>query len=154
MERLHEEMRVIGRRSFGIDEPAKLLQHVRTAPVYRFGSEQEILDYARAAVERGKAAVPEAFGFVPEAEVVVRPYPEYLKRTGGGMYTSASPDGSVPARYEIGTYDPKSLGRAGIEAIAFHETYPGHHLQRAVALEQQGLHPALRHLWISGTGEG
>jgi uncharacterized protein (DUF885 family) len=154
MERLHEEMRGIGGRSFGIDDPAKLIQYIGSAPSYRFDSEQEILDYARAAVERGKAAAPEVFGFVPEAEVVVMPYPDYLKHTGAGMYTSASPDESMPARYEIGTYDPKSLGRAGIEAIAFHETYAGHHLQRAVAQERQGLHPALRYLWISGTGEG
>jgi uncharacterized protein (DUF885 family) len=154
MERLHEEMRVIGGRSFGINEPTKLLQHVRTAPAHRFSSEQEILAYARAAVERGRAAAPEVFGIIPEAEVVVVPYPAYLKLTGAGLYTSGSPDGSLPARYEIGTYDPKNLGRAGVEAIAFHETYPGHHLQRAVALEQPGLHPALRYLWISGTGEG
>jgi len=154
MERLHEEMRGIGGRSFGMNDPAEFLQHIRSAPSYRFDSEQEILDYARAAVERGKAAAPEVFGILPETEVVVMPYPVHLKLTGAGMYTSGSPDGSEPARYEIGTYNPKSLGTAGIEAVAFHETYPGHHLQQAVALEQQGLHPALRYLWISGTGEG
>jgi len=154
MERLHEEMRIIGRRSFGIDEPADLLQHVGTAPDYRFASEQEILDYAQAAIERGKAAVPDSFGFVPKAEVVVKPYPEYLSRTGGGQYSSGSPDGSQPATFEIGTHDPKSLGRAEIEATAFHETYPGHHLQSAVALEGHGLHPALRYFFFNGTGEG
>ena len=93
MERLHEEMRVIGHRSFGIDDPKELLEHVRTDPAYRFGSEQEILDYARAAVERAKVAVPDWFGFVPEAAVVVKPYPEYLKRTGAGQYDLGSPDG-------------------------------------------------------------
>jgi len=154
MERLHEEMRIIGRRSFGFDDPKELLQHVRTAPAYRFASEQEILAYARAAIERGKAAVPDSFGFVPKAEVVVRPFPKYLKLTGSGLYTSGSPDGKEPARFEIGTHDPNSLGRAGIEALAFHEAYPGHHLQSAVALQGHGLHPALRYFFFNGTGEG
>jgi uncharacterized protein (DUF885 family) len=154
MERLHEEMRVIGRRSFGMNDAEELLQHVRSAPSYRFGSEQEILAYTRSAIERGKSAVPDVFGTVAEAEVVVTPYPEYLKITGGGFYIAASPDGSEPATYEIGTHDPKSLGRAEIEATTFHETYPGHHLQQALALKGQGLHPALRYFFFNGTGEG
>jgi len=154
MERLHEELRVIGRRSFGIDGPKELLEHVRTNPSYRFGSEQEILDYARATVERARAAVPEVFGFVPEADVIVTPYPEYLKRTGAGRYNLGSPDGKKPATYLIGTYDPKSLGRAEIEALTFHETYPGHHLQIAVLFEGDGPHPVLKYFWFNGTGEG
>ena len=154
MERLYEEMRVIGHRSFGIDDPKELLEHVRINPDYRFGSEQEILDYARAAVERGKASVPDWFGFVPKAEIVVRPYPKYLKRTGGGLQSIGSPDGGIPAMFEIGTYDPKGLGRAEIEALTFHETFPGHHLQTAVAMERGGGHPVLQHFFFNATGEG
>ena len=154
MERLHEELRLIGRRSFGIDDPKELFEHVRTNPTYRFESEQEILDFVRAAVERGKEAVPDVFGFVPEAEVVVMPYPDYLKRTGGGMYTPGTPDGSVPARYVIGTHEPTTLGKAEIEATTFHETYFGHHLQKAVILEAHTLHPALRYFVFNGTNEG
>ena len=154
MERLHEEMRVLGRRSFGIDDPAELLQHVRNAPNYRFASEQEILVYARAAVERGRAAVPDWFGFVPEASVVVEAYPKYLKRTGAGQYVVGSPDDDEPATYKIGTYDPTSLGKAEIEAVTFHETYPGHHLQVAVSFEGDRLHPALQYFWVEGVGEG
>ena len=154
MERIHEEMGAIGRRGFGIDEPAELLEHVRSNPAYCFESEQEILDYARTAMERAKATVPEMFGFVPQAEIVVTPYPKYLKRTGGGMQTAGSPDGSMPAKYEIGTYDPKSLGKAEIEATTFHESYPGHHLQTAVAMEKGGVHPVLRYFFFNATGEG
>jgi uncharacterized protein (DUF885 family) len=154
MERLHDEMRVIGRRSFGIDDPRELLEHVRSSPAYRFESEQEILDYARTAMERAKEAVPDMVGFVPQAEITVTPYPKYLKRTGGGLQTAGSPDGSMPAKYEIGTYDPKSLGRAEIEALTFHETYPGHHLQTAVAMEKGGVHPLLRYIFFNATGEG
>ncbi len=154
MERLHEEMRAIGHRSFGIDDPKELLEHVRNDPAFRFASEEEILVYARAAVERARVAVPDWFGFVPEASVVVEAYPKYLKRTGAGQYVVGSPEDDEPATYKIGTYDPKSLGKAEIEAVTFHETYPGHHLQVAVSFEGDRLHPALQYFWVEAVGEG
>jgi len=154
MNRLHEEMAEIGRRSFGIDDPTELLDHVRNDPSYRFGSEQEILDYAQEAIDRARATVPEWFGFVPRSQVVVKPYPAYLKRTGGGQYSMGSPDGKVPATYKIGTYDPTSLGRAEIEALTFHETYPGHHLQIMVPYEIGDVHQVLQFFWVDAVGEG
>jgi uncharacterized protein (DUF885 family) len=154
MERLHEEMRAIGHRSFGIDDPKELLEHVRTNPSYRFGSEQEILDNAQAAVDRARATVPDWFGFLPKAEVVVKPYAEYLERTGGGQWIMGSPDGAVPATFKIGAHNPTSLARAEIEALTFHETYPGHHLQIMVPYEIGNVHPALQYFWVEAVGEG
>ncbi len=39
--------------------------------------------------------------------------------------------------------------------MLYHETYPGHHLQGAIALELgERVHPIARYLWNSGYGEG
>jgi len=154
IERLHEEMRVIGRRSFGIDDPKELLEDARSNASYRFTSEQEILNYAQEAVERSRAAVPRWFNSSPKARVVVKPYPAYLKITGAGQYIMGTPDGKEPGTYRIGTYDPKSLGRAEVESIAFHETYPGHHFQVMLPFERGVVHPVLRYFWIEAVGEG
>jgi uncharacterized protein (DUF885 family) len=152
IEMLQAEMLKIARRSFDTDDVPGLLERLRSERQYTFGSEQEILEFVHDAVARAEAAVPNWFGFVPEAPVIVRPYPAYQKRTGGGFYSAGSP--GQPGVYELGTYAPKELPRAGLQATAFHETYPGHHLQSQVALRRAGLHPVLRYFFNSGMGEG
>jgi uncharacterized protein (DUF885 family) len=155
MDRIQAEMRGIGRRSFGTEDIRALLRTVRTDPQYSFEGAEEIVAYAQDAVDRARAAVPEWFGFVPRAEVALKPYPDYMRRTGGGFYSAGSPDGSRPGTYEFGTFEPRRLSKAGgFEATTFHETYPGHHMQVYVALEGAAVHPVLQYLFSSGLGEG
>ena len=155
MERIHAEMREIGRRSFGTEDLRELLRQVRADPANSFETREEIVAFAQAGVERAKAAMPDWFGFVPQAEVALKPYPDYLQVTGGGFYSAGAADGSTPGTYEFGTYDPRDLNRAsGFEATTFHETYPGHHMQVYVGLEGQRVHPILKYLFSSGLGEG
>jgi uncharacterized protein (DUF885 family) len=151
MERIQGEMRAIAQRLFGTDDLGEALR-LAQGPDYTFRSEQDILDYAGAAVARAEQAMPRAFGFVPDAEVVIRPYPAFQKRTGGGFY-SAGPEGE-PGVYQLGTYAPAELSKAGLEATAFHETWPGHHLQAQVVLARGGAHPVLKYFYNSGMGEG
>jgi uncharacterized protein (DUF885 family) len=154
MARIQAEMLEIARESFGTDDVPALLQTLRTDPRYTFASEDEVLSYAAAAVARAQAAVGDWFGFVPEAEVAIRPFPAYQKASGGGFYSSGSADGTRPGTYELGTYRPETISRAGMEATAFHETYPGHHLQMSVAIFGQGLHPVLRYVYVAAMAEG
>lgn len=154
MERIQDEMLGIARTSFGTDDVRGLLQRLRTDTAYTFRSEEAVLAYARAAVERAERAVPDWFGFVPDAEMVIRPFPAYQQASGGGFYSSGSTDGSRPGTYELGTYRPETISRAGMEATAFHEGYPGHHLQMSVAIQGAGVHPLLRYMYVAGMAEG
>jgi uncharacterized protein (DUF885 family) len=154
MDRIQAEMLRIARESFGTDDVKGLLQALRTDPRYTFRSEDEVMAYARAAVDRAAVAVHDWFGFVPDAEVVVKPFPAYQKASGGGFYSSGSADGTRPGTYELGTYDPMSISKAGMEATAFHETYPGHHLQMSVALYGGAVHPVLRYVYVAAMAEG
>lgn len=155
MERIQVEMREIGRRSFGTEDTQELLDIVRSDPRYSFETPAQIVAFAQAAVDRARAAVGEWFGFVPTAEVVLKPYPDYMEVTGGGFYSAGSADGSRPGTYEFGTHDPAELSRgSGFEATTFHETYPGHHMQVSVGLEGPGVHPVLQFFFSSGLGEG
>ncbi|MDP2470314.1 MAG: DUF885 domain-containing protein [Candidatus Palauibacterales bacterium] len=155
MDRIHSEMREIGRRSFGTDDVRELLRRVRADPAYSFETAEQIVAFARDAVDRARDAMPEWFGVVPEAEVALKPYPDYMQVTGGGFYSAGAADGSTPGTYEFGTYDPRDLNRGGgFEATTFHETYPGHHMQVSVGLEGAGVHPVLKYFFSSGLGEG
>ena len=154
MEKITAEMKEIGRRSFNTDDPKALLKLVKTDPKYRFKSRDELIKFAEAAVERAKSAMPKAFGNVPSAPVIVEPYPAFLEKTApGGQAVPPTADGK-PGKYLLNAYKATEQSRAGLESTAFHEAYPGHHLQGAVALEKENLHPIQRYFFLSGFGEG
>ena len=154
MEKITAEMKEIGRRSFNTDDPAALLKLVTTDPKYRFKSRDELIKTAESAVSRAKEALPKWFGLLPSAQVIVEPYPAFLEKTApGGQAVPPSADGK-PGKYLINAYKATEQSRAGLESTAFHETYPGHHLQGAIALEREGLHPIQRYFFLSGFGEG
>jgi uncharacterized protein (DUF885 family) len=154
MARIQSEMLQIARESFDTDDVKGLLAELRSNPEYTFGSEQELLDYVNAAVQRGMDAVPSWFGRLPDAELIVMPSPAYEKDSGGGFYSAGAADGSRPGTYQVGTYNPQGISKAGPESTAFHESYPGHHLQVSLALENESLHPILRYIGVSGFVEG
>lgn len=154
MARIEQEMRDIARESFKTDDVKALLERFRSDRQYSFRSEDEVLVYARAAVARAEAAMPAWFGFVPDAKLIVKPFPAYMKASGGGYYAAGSVDGTRPGTYELGTYLPETISRVGIESTAFHESYPGHHQQMAVAIFGKGVHPVLRYLYVSSVAEG
>lgn len=154
MDLIQEQMRLIGERSFGTSDPAALLAMVRTEPRFRFSSREELIGYAESAVERARQALPQAFGRIPVAPVVIEPYPAFLEKSApSGQAFPPTADGK-PGKYMINAYNASEQSRAGLESTAFHETYPGHHMQVAIALERQGLHPISRVFFLSGFGEG
>jgi uncharacterized protein (DUF885 family) len=154
MARIQSEMLEIAKTSFDTDDVPALLTELRTNPKYTFPDEATHIKYVTAAVERGKAAAGDWFGNVPDDEMIIVPSPPYDKDSGGGFYSSGSADGSRPAIYQLGTYNPQGISQAGQEATAFHESYPGHHLQGTVATSNKSLHPILHFMYVSGSAEG
>jgi len=154
MSRIQTEMHRIARESFGTDDLKGLLESLRTDPQYTFETEEAVLEYVRAAVARGEAGVGKWFGYVTDAPLTIRPSPAYEQDSGGGFYSAGSADGSQPAIYQVGTYNPHEISKAGVEATAFHESYPGHHLQHTVAKSNHDLHPILHFMYVSGMAEG
>ena len=148
------EMAQIARDRFKTGDVKALLNRLRTDRQYTFKSEDDVLAYARAAVNRAEGRVRDWFGFVPDAKLVVKPFPAYQKASGGGFYAAGSADGTRPGTYELGTYEPATITRGGMEATAFHESYPGHHLQMSVALFGNGVHPVLRYIYVASMAEG
>ena len=154
MSRIQTEMLTIATNHVGTEDRPGLFEELRTDPRYTFDSEEHMRQYIRAAVERGRDAVPKWFGNVPDVDVVVKPSPAYEKDSGGGFYAAGSADGSRPGTYLAGTWNPTSISIAGQESTAFHESWPGHHMQVTLALMNESLHPVLRYMFISGSVEG
>ena len=54
-------------------------------------------------------------------------------------YEPGSPDGSRPGRLRVNLYNATERNLDQVEAIAYHEGIPGHHLQLSIAQELDGL---------------
>ncbi len=152
--RLRGEMGVLAERRFGSRDVPAVLERLRSDPAFRFGSSREIVAAAEAAVDRAWAAAPRWFARLPAARVRIEPYPEF-RRVSAPMdsYDTGTSASGGDGIYRINAFVPPSRSRAGLEAIAFHETVPGHHLQTALARESAAA-PAAQWIWNSGYGEG
>jgi uncharacterized protein (DUF885 family) len=151
----HEaEMAEIGRDQLGTADVAALRRRVDTDTANRFHSRKEMLGFTEAAVARAKAALPQWFGRLPEAEAVVRPQPEFFEANAPDQYDAPAQDGSRPGVFRINLYQPETRLRSKAEVTAFHEIYPGHHLQIALAQEQPAAHPISQLVGTSAFVEG
>ncbi|HEX6159783.1 MAG TPA: DUF885 domain-containing protein [Thermoanaerobaculia bacterium] len=148
------KMRALGKELFGTDDLAAIKQRIRTDRENKFATRDEVRKFAEESVARAKAAVPRWFGIVPKTDVVIQPIPEYREKTASDSYQRASDDGSRPGTYHIKLYQPEEQQRGVVERTAFHETYPGHHLQIAIAQERTAVHPITRFVGNSGFSEG
>jgi len=155
VEQLENSMRLIAVQSFGTSDVSRLLERLRSDTAYTFHTRDEMLGRARETLERARRAIPRWFGRLPRAPVVVEPYPAFRERQSVGEWNPPAEDGSRPGIYYLSTYDPRHKSRADLEALSFHETIPGHHLQGTIALERGDTIPAIaRYFWSPGMGEG
>jgi uncharacterized protein (DUF885 family) len=91
-----------------------------------------------------EAKLPSLFRRLPENQLVVVPMDSFrAKNAVPADYTPGAEDGSRPGRINVNESAPESRLVLNIEAIAYHEGVPGHHLQISVAQELREL-PAFR----------
>jgi len=119
-----------------------------------FKSKAELLVDVQAAIDRAKIKSRSYFDLYPKADVLLETPSEIEEENGYTRYLSASDDGSRPATYIQATYQPKKQLKGYVEGTAFHETYPGHHLQMGISRELVKSHPVAKYLWNSGFTEG
>ena len=113
------------------------------------------LSDTRNAIDAMRAKLPEFFGILPKAELKVKRVEAFRERSAGkAFYQSPPPDGSRPGIYYANLYDMSSMPKTDLEALAFHEGVPGHHLQLSIATELQGVPEFQRYLRFTAFSEG
>ena len=152
---IRAEMQAIIDEHFQGETIESLMKNLNIDPDYTFSTREDVLNYALESLDASKSAMTRAFGRLPKAEMLIKPYPAYREDSGTGEYHSSSEDGTRPGIYYIAVVDPTHRSIAGQQSVLYHEGYPGHHLQGAIALELgDRVHPLARYLWNSGFGEG
>lgn len=87
-----------------------------------------------------KSRLDEVFATKPEADLDVKPVEAFREQSAGkAFYQSPSPTGDRPGRYYVNLYDMAAMPIYELDALAYHEAIPGHHVQIAIAQEKEGL---------------
>lgn len=103
-------------------------------------SKEALLDAYRGHIDQMRTKLPELFGTLPKAKLEVVAVPAYIEKDqAAAYYEQGSLDGKRPGRVNVNTYDFTNRSLADVEAIAYHEGLPGHHLQISIAQELTGL---------------
>lgn len=101
---------------------------------------QDYLTETQKIVTTIQAKLPDLFNVLPKAKLVVKPVEKYREHSAGlAFYEGPAPDGSRPAIYYVNMANMNNIGKYDMEALAYHESVPGHHMQIAIAQELTGL---------------
>ena len=100
----------------------------------------QIVDLYKHYEDQMKAKLPELVNKIPKAPLKVIAMPAFgAADQAPADYQAGTPDGSRPGVVRVNTADATSRLLTQVEADAYHEGYPGHHLQISLAQEMTGL---------------
>lgn len=159
VERIHGEMRAVMAQVGFEGTLQEFFASVRENPELRFANtdegREEYLTAARTAIDAMRVQLPEFFGILPTSELTVKRVEAFREKSAGkAFYQGPPPDGSRPGIYYANLYDMDSMPKSDIEALAFHEGLPGHHLQRSISTELKDVPEFQRHSSFTAFTEG
>ena len=142
--RLHGEMGVImGTVGFAGTRDA-FFDVLETDPKFFIANTPEgkagYIAQATTLIDTMRGALPSAFNLMPKAPMIVKAVEPFREASAGlAFYQRPTPDGSRPGIYYINTSNVKAIPTYQMEALAYHEGIPGHHMQIAIAQELTGI---------------
>ncbi|MEM8695764.1 MAG: DUF885 domain-containing protein [Pseudomonadota bacterium] len=155
VERIHGEMRAIMAQVGFEGTLQEFFVHLRTSDEFFYPTREAYLADARATMAAMEERLPEYFGRLPQADVVVQPVEAFREQSAGkAFYQAPTPDGSRPGTYYVNLYNLRDMSRTEMEALAYHEAAPGHHLQRGLQVETEGIPPFRRFGGFTAYTEG
>ena len=142
--RIHAEMREIVKAVEFDGTLQEFFVHMRTSPEFYFEESSEgreaYLAGATEIINNMRDQLDMLFGRKPKAEIVVKAVEPFREKSAGkAFYESPAPDGSRPGTYYANLYQMSDMPTYQMEALAYHEGIPGHHMQRAISIEMEDL---------------
>jgi uncharacterized protein (DUF885 family) len=142
-------------RGLGFSDLRSFRESLEDDPRLVPGSRQELLDAYQRYIGQMAAALPTLFGLLPTCPFELRPVQAYReKEAAGAEYYPGTPDGSRPGIVYVNTGDHEHRKLAGVEATAYHEAIPGHHLQVSIAQTLPDMPPFRQHAYYGAYTEG
>ena len=117
---------------------------LRTDPQFAYPNTDEgrtaYITEATRVIDEMRGQLDGLFITQPKADMVVKRVEPFREDTAfGAFYNAPAPDGSRPGTYYINLKDVADQPTYLLQALAYHEGIPGHHMQIAIAQELEGL---------------
>jgi uncharacterized protein (DUF885 family) len=142
--RIHVEMRAIMKTVGFEGDLQAFFQHLKDDPAQTYedsdaGRDAYLAD-ATVMIDTMKGRLDEVFLRKPKADLEVKRVEAFREKSAGkAFYNRPAPDGSRPGRYYANLYRIGDMPKYQMEALAYHEGIPGHHMQLAIAQELEGI---------------
>lgn len=142
--RIHDEMRVIKDKVGFEGDLAKFMQFMREDKQFYYpnteAGKERYLSEATAWIDDMKTRLDELFLVKPKADLIVKRVEAFREQSAGkAFYNRPAPDGSRPGIYYANLFDMEAMPTYQMEALAYHEGIPGHHMQLAISQELEGI---------------
>jgi uncharacterized protein (DUF885 family) len=142
-------------RQQGYNDLPSFNEHIRKDPQLYASSGEQLLGLYKHYTDQMYAKLPQLFGQLPKTKLIVVPMEAFrAPNEVPADYSIGAGDGSRPGRINVNEYDPRHRLLLNVEAIAYHEGIPGHHLQFSIAQEQTDLPPFRRFAFYTAYSEG
>jgi len=146
--RIHKEMGVVQKKMRVKGDLQAFFKYMRTEPKFYAPETEEgralYLSETQKAQDAITPLLPQWFGILPKAPLVVKPVEAFREKSAGkAFYQRPAPDGSRPGTYYANLYKMADMPLTEVEALFYHEGVPGHHLQLAIQTELKDV-PAFR----------
>ena len=157
--RIHDEVRGIMKRVGFTGDLQAFFEEMRTSKKFYFPNTAEGKAAYLAETDKVMAAMyaklPQYFDTLPQAKLTVKAVEPFREKSAGkAFYQRPAPDGSRPGTYYVNLYDMADMPTTEIEALAYHEGVPGHHLQRTIQTELKDVPPFRRFGGFTAYSEG
>lgn len=140
VERIHQEMEQLVKKVGFQGDLKAFFEAMRTDPKQHYPDNQagrkECMADANRIIDQMRKELPRLFLTLPKAPLVVKAVEGYREKSAGkAFYDPASLDGTKPGIYYANLYDLSLMPRFSMEALAYHEAIPGHHMQISISQE-------------------
>lgn len=142
--RIHDEMRAIMKKVNFNGTLQEFFLFMRDDPQFYYPDTAEgkaaYLQQATAIIDNMRGRLDELFLTKPKTDLVVKAVEPFREKTAGkAFYQQPSMDGSRPGTYYANLYRMSDMPKYQMEALAYHEGIPGHHMQIAIAQELEDM---------------